>query len=458
VATAAVVAQLAHSRERSGLCLFLALLARFVWRRTESAFLAIAAAVVFCSFTGLYNERNGMGVPWPDYQSMFFLSSAALSIGLYSVERKIGWLALVGASVTMAALARDTGSVYSAVVIVPILVVLLVIELWNGLRPPGVLARVAACAIPGLPAIVLLAGKISWFNHYYMSSNGTTLRKPLVEAIQSTWYLFSSFTGYVALVGWDFCSSPLSVLWPRRRWASADVVVVGWPLLFLAFLLVNGYTSDLTKEVMYMAPGLVCVAATLAGGINMRSRPAFTLVSVVLVMCLAGAGWSGVQAYERASHPTDKALSLRNDQRAVAEAIASIPQRVVWQSYSAYDWATPIEALTFYDFGHYQPADNRWFHNRKNYWDANFPNMELPQLQAYVLAEAAKQVDLVIVLAHPEQKPGDMEDYSFSIASYVAAHVQSDSGWTHYRDVDTSVSGPLSLYLNARRTGLASRP
>ena len=36
--------------------------------------------MLFCSLTGLYNERQGMAVPWPDYQSMFLLSSAALAL------------------------------------------------------------------------------------------------------------------------------------------------------------------------------------------------------------------------------------------------------------------------------------------------------------------------------------------------------------------------------------------
>jgi hypothetical protein len=228
-------------------------------------------------------------------------------------------------------------------------------------------------------------------------------------------------------------------------------------LSFLGFLLVNGYTSDLTKEVMYIAPGIVVAALTLAGGMDIRSRPSQAVVAAVLLMCVGAGASRAFQAYDRASHPGANALRLRHDQRAVAEAVASIPQQVSWQSYSPYDWGTVISALTFYDFGHYQPSDNRWFHNRRNYWDGNFPNMDLHALQAHVFAKANEQIDLAIVLAHPDQKPAGMEDYSFSIASYVAAHVQADPAWRHYRDVETSVSGTLALYLNGRRTNSAIR-
>jgi hypothetical protein len=45
-----------------------------------------------------------------------------------------------------------------------------------------------------------------------------------------------------------------------------------------------------------------------------------------------------------------------------------------------------------------------------------------------------------------------MEEYSFAIASSIAAHVQSSPHWRHYRDVQTS-EGPLALFVNLRRSG-----
>ena len=64
---------------------------------------------MFCSLAGLYDESGGVGVPWPDYQSMFILSSAVLSLGLYALHARVRWLMLTGTFVTLATLARDTG-------------------------------------------------------------------------------------------------------------------------------------------------------------------------------------------------------------------------------------------------------------------------------------------------------------------------------------------------------------
>ncbi len=433
------------------LCLYLGFMVVFAHRRTGSRFLAISAAVMFCSLTGLYDESGGVGVPWPDYQSMFILSSAVLSLGLYALQARVRWLVLTGTFVTLATLARDTGAAYAAIVCVPILAWLLVSDARKGCGWRGVVGRLAACGIPALPAVILLLGRLAFFQQYYLTANAIQLRQPLDVSAQSIWHLFSRFTGVLPLV----CLAVLllaGLLWRARRdWSTADFVVTWWPLSFLAFLLINGYTSDVTKEVMYMAPGLVCAMFTLGGGIDMRLRQTRPMVVAILSISVIGAVWSATRAYERAGHPPANAVLLRNDQRALAEALASFPQRVTWQSYSLYDWGTAVSALTAYDFGHYQPADNRWFHNRKNYWDANFPGMDLPALQAHVLEQAAQQVDMVIVLAHPQEKPAGMEDYSFSIASFIAQGVQADAAWTHYRDVDSELVGALGLYLNARR-------
>ena len=433
------------------LCLYLSLMVCFVHRRTGSRFLAISAAVMFCSLAGLYDESRGVGVPWPDYQSMFLLSSAVLSLGLYAVEARLRWLIATGAFVTLATLARDTGAAYAAFVCVPILLWLLVSDARQGCGWRGVASRLLACGIPAVPAVLLLFGRLAFFQQYYFTANAIQLRQPLDVAAQSIWRLFSFFTGIVPLVCLAILLLAGLVSMSRRNWSNSDVVVTWWPLSFLAFLLINGYTSDVTKEVMYMAPGLVCAVFTLGGGIDMRLRLARSMVVTTLIVCMMAAGWSATRAYGRAGHPDANALLLRGDQRRLAEALASFPQRVTWQSYSLYDWGTAVSALTAYGFGHYQPADNRWFHNRRNYWDSNFPGRDLPALKAYVLEQTEEQVDAVVVLTHPGQKPAGMEDYSFSIASFIAAGVQDNAAWTHYRDVDSALVGSLSLYLNARR-------
>jgi len=168
-----------------------------------------------------------------------------------------------------------------------------------------------------------------------------------------------------------------------------------------------------------------------------------------LAVCVVAAGAAAVAAYNTASSPTPQDVTLRASQRALADVLVSIRQRVWWHSYSLYDWETPVAALTDFD-GHYQPTENRWFYNHKNYWDFHFPGMDIAQLQAFVIRQTEERVDVAVVLKRPDVKPPGMEDYSFAIASSVAAHVQSSPQWQHYGDVQTS-EGPLAVFVNLRR-------
>jgi hypothetical protein len=76
--------------------------------------------------------------------------------------------------------------------------------------------------------------------------------------------------------------------------------------------------------------------------------------------------------------------------------------------------------------------------------------MDIPQIQAFVIHQTEERVDVAVVLKRPDVRPAGMEEYSFMIASSVAAHVQSSPQWRHYRDVQTA-EGPLAVFVNLRR-------
>jgi len=195
----------------------------------------------------------------------------------------------------------------------------------------------------------------------------------------------------------------------------------------------------------------VCAAISVRGGVNVRSARLPTVMNVALAMCVVFAGIKAVTAYDKARTPTVQDVRLRASQHALAEALASFPQRVWWHSYSMYDWGTPVAALTYFD-GRYQPTENQLFYNHKNYWDSHFPGMNNRELQAFIIRQTEERVDVALVLRNPRVKPAGMEDYSFAIASAVAAHIQSSPDWRHHKDVDT-IEGPLALFVNLRRAG-----
>jgi hypothetical protein len=437
-------------------CVFLCLLAHYASRRTSHPYWGGAAAVLFCSLTGLYDERQGMGVPWPDYQSMFLLSSAVLALALYAIEGTVRWLLAAGASIVLATLARDTGAIWSASVCGPIAVMLFVVDIRRyGLR--RALARALLFVAATAPAAILFARHLAFFQSYYMTANQWQLRQPLGTAaghMANDLFLFFGPAAALLVCGLIVCS-----IWfaPAGRWEIADAAIVYWPTSIVLFLFANGYAaSDVTKEIMYAAPGIVGAAMTVRGGPDVRSRAwAQTVISAALTVCVVVAGAEAVAAYQRARTPTPGDVKLRASQQALADVLASFRRRVWWHSYSMYDWATPVAALTHFD-GHYQPNENQWFHNHKNYWDSRFPGMNITQLQAFVIRQTDERVDVAVVLKRPDVKPDGMEDYSFTIASSVAAHVQSSLEWRHYRDVET-VEGPLAFFVNLRRLGGVER-
>jgi hypothetical protein len=435
-----------------GLYLFVFLLGRYSALRTGSAATGAIAALLFCTLSGLYDEAQGMGVPWPDYQSMFFLSSAVMSVALSALSGKAGWLGLAGASITLATLARDTGAIYAAVTTVPLVA-------WLGARElrSGGWSRagrmISWFALPALPAAWLLFRNVQFFQQYYMTSNAWQLRHPIGLVVTSIFASIVHFCGALPLASLAVLGAAGLFIGPRDVWNIGDAIVIYWPVSFLALLVVNGYdATGVTKEVMYVAPALVCIAATIRGGIDLRFRAARIVVASVLMISMITCGSAITKAYNRARHPDAEALALREDQRRLAEVLASIPGQIWWHSYTNYDWGTVVAALTFYEFGHYQPTENVWFHNKKSYWDAIVPRRDLPQLEDYVWSETEKRVDVAIVLRDAETKPHGMEDYSFSIASSMATRMKRDPVWKHDRDVLTSVSGPLSFYVNRGKT------
>jgi len=436
------------------LCVFLLLLARYVRERTGSVALAIGSVVLCAALPGLYDERNGLGAPWPDYQAMFFLGSATVAFALFAVSARVGWLALAGTCASLAALARDTATIYAAITCGPIVVLLSVREFRHHRSAASAIRLILWCGIPALPAILLLVHRATFLNAYYLSANMWQLRQPFSDSIQNIWQLFSEFAGYLPLIVIAVLAA--GALTTRRRdWTLADTVVIYAPVSFLMLLLANGYTSDVTKEVMYLAPGLVCAAVTLRGGIDLRHPALRTIAAVALTVCVVAAGQTAMAAYDRARHPELDALELRASQHALARALGKLPRTVGWQSYSAYDWGSVVSTLAFYEFGRFQPPTGPPFFNRKNYWDAWFPGLALADLQRRFAEGVDRQVDVAIVLKEPDRRPEHMEEYSFSIASYIASHVQASPAWRYLTVVETSVSGPLALYVNARRIDLA---
>lgn len=430
---------------------FLCFVAHYANQRTSNPYWGVAAALLFCSLTGLYDAQQGMGVPWPDYQSMYLLSSAVLALALYLIDGTALWLPVAGVLILLATLARDTGAIWSGLVCGPIAVLLIVVDIRRfGFRLA--LRRTVLFTVSTLPAVALFARHFAFFRSYYLTANQWQLRQPLATAAGHMLNDLVLFLGPAAALA--LCVLILYSAWlaSADRWTMADAAVVYWPTSIALFLFANGYAaSAVTKEIMYVAPGLVCAAITVRGGIDVRLRRLPAVMNLALTACVIVAAVKAVAAYDKARTPTAQDVRLRASQHALADTLASFPQRVWWHSYTMYDWGTPVAALTYFD-GRYQPTENQLFYNHKNYWDSHFPGMNTTELQAFIIRQTEERVGLALVLKQPGVKPEGMEDYSFAIASAVAAHIQSSDDWRHYKDVET-IEGPLALFVNLRHVG-----
>ena len=230
---------------------------------------------------------------------MFLLSSAALALALYAIEGTVSWFVVAGALIVLATLARDTGAIWSTLVCGPVVMMLIVVDVRRyGVR--SALVRALLFAVATLPAALLFGRHWAFFRGYYMTANQWQLRQPLGTAASHMLNDLFLFVGPAAAL--VVIVLIVYAMWLARAdtWEIADVAVVYWPVSIGLFLFANGYAaSDVTKEIMYVAPGVVCAAVTLNGGLDIRSRRLATAVVSALAVCVVVAGSAAVAALQQ---------------------------------------------------------------------------------------------------------------------------------------------------------------
>ncbi|MBK8781554.1 MAG: hypothetical protein IPO22_07055 [Anaerolineales bacterium] len=211
---------------------------------------------------------------------------------------------------------------------------------------------------------------------------------------------------------------------------ASGVAIAWWALGFLGFLLVYGYTSDVPKEAMYAVPALLIGCLTPASTVkNTTVALNRYLPAGLAVFSLICFGWNSYQNIEFSRITSPGQDALRAVQHDMARVISSLKTGIIWQSYTSIDWGIPVSLRTQYDFGEYRQYGGTDFYNKKAYWDTWYPDMPLDELQSNLYAQAVNCVDAAVILKDPYQQPAGMEDYSYSIAAYVARNVKADSNW-----------------------------
>jgi hypothetical protein len=79
--------------------------------------------------------------------------------------------------------------------------------------------------------------------------------------------------------------------------------------------------------------------------------------------------------------------------------------------------------------------------------------LSLPELQERLYARTLDCIDVAVILQDPNQKPPQMEDYSYSIAAYIARSVETDTRWRFEDEVNARpFDTRFAIYVNTTAT------
>jgi hypothetical protein len=430
------------------LLIFLALFGWTIYKRTSHLGYSLAAILFFCAIAQLTRHTKGIGSGFADWQSMLFLSAAALSLINALKEPGTGWIRAFTVLVSLAVLARTTSMFYAAVICGPMVLLYLVAQYRRERSLKKPVATLLNIIVIIAPVAAVVIGQLARMFLYYGSVNAWNLHQPFLASANNIFFrLLAPFLGFPFVV---LCMSlflfnilkQTSGFPAHRRTVGAvtgfSEVAIGWWIVgFLGFLLANGYTSDVPKEAMYVTPALMLAALTPLRNFDGTALPYYGYLSVGLAaLSLVCFGYFSYQNAAFAREITPEQAAFKKIQSDMARELAKLPSGITWQSYASIDWGIPVSLITQYEFGEYRQYGGTPFYNKKAYWDTWYPNRSLSELQDELYAQAANCVDAAVILKDPDRQPDGMEDYSYAIAAHIARSVKADPNWSLVASVD----------------------
>lgn len=455
--------------------LFLALLGWTVYRRTHSLAYALALMIATFSLHGWLDCRWGIASGFADHESFLSISVAVLCLLNALIVPRTRWFVGFAVAILVGAFARTTSMCTAAIICAPILTLAL-IERYRQSRALTDVWKVAGLiSLIVLPAAALVLSQTYFLLWYYLSPNGWNLGKPIDESLKSLCELLIDFTDTSILwAGLPVMLAMFVMSLIRRRSSGSRAAVdesspmggwfawlsiAWWSFAFPAFLLANGYISDVPKEVMYAVPGIVLL---LLCPVRFEV-PRFPLIINGLAVLIAATGIYAFTANVNHATAVCKMSSQfhqqqRRTETEMAAALGVLPSGLQWASFIRPDYGMTVSIYTAWHYGKFQDALGL-FHNREVYWQSRYPNQSREAIQAAVYATMLETLDAAIVLKDPTNPPpgtlrpdGGMEPYCRDIAIALARQVHSDRRWALYKEVSGSpYSGQLSIYINTTR-------
>lgn len=437
---------------------FIAIFGWTLYKRTNHLGYSLSGMLLFLAINQLTRHDWGIGSGFADWQSMFLLSASALSLINALINPGILWVRSFAVFVSLAVLARITSVFYAVVICGPILLLYFVDQYRRerSLKKLGV--TLLNVFIFVLPVGVLVLGQLANLLAYYSPGNAAQLRQPLSVSAEIIFLtLLFPFLGmslvFILIALFVFNFRKITHTDAALYLPEMSTIAIGWWFFgFVGFLLANGYTSDVPKEVMYAVPALFLLCLSPIFESKQGPAPHFKLLSIGLILFSSILfGWNSFQNIEFARVLTPEQSLMRNIQRDLAEQLVSLPAGTIWQSYTSVDWGIPVSLITQYEFGEYrQYGGDDYFYNKKDYWDTWYSGLSLNELQNVLYERTTNCIDAAVILKDPEIQPPDMEDYSYSIASFIASNIKNDLSWEYFATLEGWPDGiKYQIYLNA---------
>ena len=444
----------------------LGLLGWTVYRKTGVLTFSIGAMFLYCAFLGLLSARTGIGAGFADYQSALLLGSAVLCL-LNGLDRpKLAWLLAFGLLFSTAILARTSSLSLGLVIAGPMLLVYLLKEYGANRSLKPTLFSLGSLLILAAPTLFIVHSQLGHLYSYY-TSGIVPARLPIAESARSIVFLLVQFVGrkvilvcllfFIAIRGFEVISRSTAVSqgnWALlKQGARFEWTIVWWSLSFFMTLMAYGYTSNMPKEVIYVLPALLLGALLPPFRKPPHQRGILRLLGIGLILF-------SIFAFVRnaninlavAGSVTPFQARVRQTQIEMASALSDLPEGLLWQSYTSPDWGIPVSLWTYYKYGKFRQSYSSFFHSSRKYWDAQYPGLSLSQLQETLYTKTLRSIDIVVVLKDPGKKPAEMEEYSYSIAAYMADRVISDQRWQYRGGLEGEpYDSELAIYQNTTR-------
>lgn len=426
------------------LFIFLFFLSWTIYKISGSQFNALLAMLLFCSFSGLLNERWGIGSGFADYQSFLFFSCSMLSL-INAFRAPVFWIPAFGFFVTLTILSRTTSIFYLITLSLPILLFIFW-KSWTGLNWPQLIKSGSLLLVTSGMGLIAAFYQFGGLYSFYSSPSPWGLGHSTLFSLHTIIQLFRDFIGIPTLLIMCFLVL-IHAIWAhglKIRFPIYAIVGFWWFFGFLGLLLSKGYFSDVPKEVMYASPPLVLLLSTR---VNFRKNTHKVLIILILIVSIFG---NFRTSLTNSTKTTPAQLNLKLAQNEMAKVLANIQmEKLTWQSYAPYDWGIPVSVLTHFNHNKFRKSYNQLFHNKKNYWDARYPGLTLSEVQKKVYGQTLSCIDIAITLKNLQGKPDGMEEYSFNIAKYVSEKIRAEKHWRYYSQLSSLYfKEPLVVYIN----------